>query len=108
MNAEKLKVIAIAEGMGYEVQPLTNRWNELMVTMKGRGTIPFSYNPLTNAEQCMEIMEKLKINVIWKGKELETCSAWVLIYIGMTGGIEGKGKPISEAVCNAAYEYFKE
>ena len=105
ITPEKLKVIA--EGMGY---------NAVIKPRNIRGSVSDAvwlvdreewYEPhLTNAEQCMEIMEKLEVNVLFISKCL--WQAVVGLDFGMTGGVDGRGKTINEAVCNAAYEYFKE
>ena len=92
MKAEKLKVIA--EGMGYKIAYIVNDW----VMCEAMGGMIFNYTPhLTNNDQLVEIMEKLGLDVIydqgiWKSGR-DTANYY--------------GKTISEAVCNAAYEYFK-
>jgi len=107
ITQEQLKVIA--EGMGYEAQPLTNQFNGLMVIFRGRGRIPFSYNPLTNNDQMVEIMERLKLStshLINPDAILATLNISFLD-AEYEGDTEFEGKTIHEAVCNAAYEYFK-
>ena len=59
------------------------------------------FNPLTNAEQCMEIMEKLKISPEFV--EECGCSGW---FAKVKNGRVSEGKTINEAVVLAAYEYF--
>jgi len=68
---------------------------------RGRKIIETQFNPLEDNNQMVEIMERLKIDVCydfdmdsWEGyvKNDEICMV---------------GKTINEAVCNAAYEYFK-
>jgi len=100
MEPEQLKVIA--EGMGYEL-------NERGYPVKYKGMEVFflhvsdeqPYNPLTNNDQMVEIMERLEIDVEYTKYGVETG------LIVNTKNYYGKGKTINEAVCNAAYEYFK-
>ena len=114
MNTEQLKVIA--EGMGYK----TRIYNDACVKFKGQLQIEVEtieedlnyynwYRPdTTNNDQMVEIMEKLyhqrlRLNAIYTNGEIShyEMSTW--------GGVPvGSGKTINEAVCNAAYEYFKE
>ena len=95
ITPEMLKVIA--EGMFITHGKVrTNNWTTSR-------TILANYNPLTNAELCMEIMEKLKILVMFDDPEHEyPWLASVLPY-----GEEGEeGKTLPKAVCKAAYKYF--
>ena len=107
MKAEKLKVIA--EGMGYKIAYIVNDW----VMCEAMGGMIFNYTPhLTNNDQLVEIMEKLYMQTIpWQGafpykwhtrifREDTNLREFVLRN-------EAYGKTINEAVCNAAYEYFK-
>jgi len=95
MKAEQLKVIA--EGMGYEVAYI-NTIGAVFI----HGKLPSRYNPLTNNDQMVEIIEKLarddslEIKITIGCKPLVTYN-FADYYIGKT---------INEAVCNAAYEYF--
>ena len=102
---DKIHIVAI--GMGYEVQPLTNQVDDLMVIMRGRSTIPFSYNPLTNHTQDSELELKLEIGTAPIREGLWQATAWIDLS-GMTGGIEGRGATPAEARLMAAYEYFKD
>ena len=101
MKPEKLKVIA--EGMGYEVaiKPRNIRGTITDAVFNYNGEV--WYNPLTNAEQCMEIMEKLKLDVVWWPEQKEWSSERC---IAGSSTIGYTGKTITEAVCKAAYEYF--
>ena len=94
MKPEKLKVIA--EGMGYEAEIIDKGFTyERLCVRSDIGALRV-YKPLTNAEQCMEIMERLDA---FLNKET---SGWYCL-IGLS---DGRGKTINEAVCNASYEYF--
>ena len=102
MKPEQLKVIA--EGMGYEVQRVADGW---VYVKRGGFRDGFLYSPdTTNNDQMVEIMEKLievaadKAILLTKDVEYEIeMEAEDDIYVG--------GKTINEAVCNAAFEYFK-
>ena len=105
-----LKVIT--EGMGYEIEYETYLTYEvdkpdIYAAYIGKGKNQVRYTPhTTNARQCMEIMSKL-IH---------------LHNLSVHGGFAGtdttirknlsetvaSGKTINEAVCLAAYEYFKD
>ena len=98
MNKEQLKIIA--EGMGYEVRPSLNPlladrvvvWNGKDIHTRG------IYNPLTNNDQMVEIMERIP---------LETKRDGDLHYARVIGtSIWFISKTLNEAVCNAAYEHF--
>jgi len=106
MKPEQLKVIA--EGMGYKSKVTPSR--------RSIKTYPYNYcpklerwklyNPLTNNDQMVEIMEKLKVKTWWNEDE-KLRKAFIP---SANNDIEtgfGFGKTINEAVCNAAYEYFK-
>ena len=106
MNTEKLKVIA--EGMGYtswisDIYSKPECWYETgnmhEFIKKGR------YNPTTNNDQMVEIMEKI-LNSL-KNIKIINFTSGVNVSFGFFGDLEGEGKTINEAVCNAAYEYFK-
>ena len=110
MEPEKLKVIAegMPDGRPVEIDEDGCVWyvNYPPTTTVGSGYKVFAvqYNPLTNNDQCMEIMEKLHTWVTWPFHK-HSCE----ILISKEGkSYIGKGKTINEAVCNAAYEYFKE
>ena len=99
LKPEKLKVIA--EGMGYQASNFY--WPSYSgkikyITVKGK-----EYNPLTNAEQCMEIMEEVKITLLYDF----VLNYWSASKVKGSKRIIGEGKTINEAVCNAAFEYFK-
>ena len=103
MKPEELKVIA--EGMGYKIAYIVNDW----VMCEAMGGMIFNYTPhLTNNDQCMEIMERLSVSTSC------TDSGVRLAYIGTDDAglgfptASGRGKTINEAVCSAAYEYFKD
>lgn len=99
MKPEKLKVIA--EGMGLR-EPYINIRGKMHYWCKD-GREHFEYNPLTNNDKMVEIMDKLRIEIHCDSEDW-----WAKPYVHM-----GKqhnwalGKTINEAVCNAAYEYFK-
>ena len=86
MNVEILRVVY--KGMG---------WLPAL-TLLGSGESDLIYPPV-NAEQCMEIMEKLKISIQWL--DGDKYGYWFSV------SHEVKGKTINEAVILAAYEYFK-
>ena len=104
MKTEQLKVIAI--GMDYEA------WvNKDTVYVKHAGFQEgFPYKPdTTNNDQMVEIMEKLKANLFWPvldndGETTHKAS----ICIKPCEHVYGYSKTINEAVCIAAYEYFKD
>jgi len=103
MEAEQLKVIA--EGMGYERVALRNisapkeyQWIALLGSE--------AYNPLTDNDQMVEIMDRL-IHVIDLFYFEPFVDGSFKIVDVETDKIISEGKTINEAVCNAAYEYFK-
>jgi len=100
MEAEKLKVIA--EGMGYYINPSME--DGITVDINGHW---FDYNPdTTNNDQMVEVLTKL-INL---GGLLDSCHIKdennFMIWMDNPEK-RWEGKTINEAVCNAAYEYFK-
>lgn len=107
MEAEKLKVIA--EGMGYKCRKSINSHSVILedgglwVTPKDDRCIN-SYAPLTNAEQCMEIMEKLALEGIVEIDKSSFVDQTVIAY----DSDDYHSKTLNEAVVLAAYEYFKE
>ena len=107
MEAEKLKVIA--EGMGYsavviEAFDIHSKPNHVKI-QPANGVLrgfTLDYNPLTNNDQMVEIMEKLKVSLLQNDDDFITAYLEIdEIYFS------ARGKTINEAVCNAAYEYFK-
>ena len=97
LSAEDLRVLA--EGMGYVIfsvgEQFVTVWDGKDIHTRKR------YKPhTTNDTQCMEIMEKLHINInyIYEND--------VEAKVGRT--YKSSGKTINEAVCKAALEYFKE
>lgn len=114
MEASKLKLIA--EGMGYEYRQYASI--ESSKNMFAKDMAIEEYNPLTNDTQCMEIMEKLPVDISKQstqtvGKPETEKSYWMAgaRYFNKKGEfvrVLEEGKTIKEAVCNAAYEYFKE
>jgi len=104
MEPEKLKIIA--EGMGYERVVIAKDCNPPKVMKLRVRLVGFErdeYNPLTNNDQMVKIMEKCKICVMPHDIEV----FWEA-YLGYKGKIyEANGKTINEAVCNAAYEHYK-
>jgi len=100
MEPEKLKIIA--EGMGKDV-----RICDYPPAFKGKVLLwenhkEFVYTPLTNNDQMVEIMEKLKTNLINYSSD-----GWECYTNPIDPATRFKGKSVNEAVCNAAYEYFK-
>ena len=99
MKPEQLKVIA--EGMGYKIQNIDP--SSVYVKHAGFTVYGFPYNPLTNNDQMVEVMEKLsrhgilEIDSNIKGECFVTYDSH-----------DYSGKTINEAVCNAAYDYFKQ
>ena len=104
ITPEMLKVVA--EGMGYVLRDDTPRIKERICVWNGKDVnTRCLYKPhLTNAEQCMEIMEKLKLDLGFDSIE------WCVGKYGVMFEplVEARGKTINEAVVLAAYEYFKE
>ena len=107
MKPEELKIIA--EGMGkiiavsFDFIPDEDSIYLGACSHTYLGATCFKYNPIENAAQCMEIMEKLiqEANYsIFAGFDKST-----RVMLGMK--IKGTGKTINEAVCRAALEYFK-
>jgi len=99
MNPEQLKVIA--EGMGYEVVVIRDHvWYDYDEYDLTKAKV---YYPLTNNDQMVEIMEKLARTNSLEIKITLGCNP--LITYDFTNYYAGK--TINEAVCNAAYEYFK-
>ena len=92
MKPESLKQLAIY--MGYKVLPADN----ICAVNKGEGGC-WQYDPINNAEQCLELQHKLKIDV------RPISSFWVA---SARGGNTSKGKTINEAVTNAAIAAIKE
>ena len=99
MKPEDLK--QLAEYMGYEI--LNNSPNDWSVTKNG-WSYYCKYSPLTNAEQCLELMEKFKIDILFMAdKDLIKASNK-----NFTGEFMGHGKTINEAVAIAAIAAIKE
>ena len=98
MKPEQLKIIAI--GMGYE----TAHTHKGRLFYDGSFDMPIEYEPdTTNNDQMVEIVDMLLDIGCAIGKEENSNN--VVVYLG--GEFLGEGKTINEAVCNAAYEYFK-
>ena len=106
MEVEKLK--AIAEGMGYRLR--LNPDKEIVVLTGGGLWIEgnsHTYYPLTNDTQCMEIMLHLFEKAGFSFHYIDGEYMFNLARYDKKL-ISEKSKTINEAVCNAAYEYFKE
>ena len=98
MKPEQLKVIA--EGMGYEGVEIV-RGATVWITKT------IIYRPhTTNNDQMVEIMEKLRLT-IWCEPAIKEWCASKQDSLGDTN-YQDEGETINEAVCNAAYEYFKQ
>lgn len=104
MDTEKLKVIA--EGMGYEatIQFFEGcscyiKYKDIIDGDKDCAVTEL-YNPLTNNDQMVEIMEKHVDAVTSVNNHLGRYRASIEQSFGY-------GETYREAVCNAAYEYFK-
>jgi len=102
METKKLKVIA--EGMGYK----TAHIHKGRLFYDGSFDMPIEYEPdTTNNDQMVEIMEKFE----WIGFERPMGHGFVICEYRVSlmddYAKTAKGKTINEAVCNAAYEYFK-
>ena len=95
ITPEMLKVIA--EGIGYKesIYKVTQIYDGVTIPPQS------DYNPLTNAEQCMEIMEKLKLEMDYFNNRQE----W---RVNISKHKFSLGKTIPEAICKAAYKYFSE
>jgi len=105
ITPEMLKVVA--EGMGYRKSRIT--WNsDIYVAVEHKtSNRDIEYNPLTNTEQCMEIMEKLNIQL--RRQTHKPNGLWVArIEYVVNQMIVKEGETINEAVCLAAYSHFKE
>lgn len=100
ITPEMLKVIA--EGMGYKTCS-TGNGEFIAYQCHDENN---EYSPITNAEQCMEIMEKLEVCL----SRLMKPDAWQAVINDLVTREEifAEGKTINEAVCLAAYEYFKD
>jgi len=96
------KLLKLAEAMGLPLmrdvyQAGDNIWLEGAVHKSS-----CKFNPLNNAEQCLEIMEHFKIGNEWhEDFNKWHASGWIESR-GMT--IVGRGKTIQEAVLNCALE----
>jgi len=96
MKSSKLKVIA--EGMGYEAEIRDKDFTYEHVVIAGNSHVGIKwlkYNPLTNNDQMVEIIERLCPELYYDVGE------WYCTYEDDTYVY---GKTINEAVCNAAYE----
>ena len=100
MTPEKLKVVA--EGMGW-THVLINEDGDVYGYPKSSLHLIVYEPDVTNDSQCMEIMEKLKLNVLHH----HACGDYNDVRIVLPSGDFVEGKEIKEAVCNAAYDYFK-
>ena len=109
MKPEELKVIA--EGMGRFAE---TRGNANIVYIYGANQDPdttpqLKYNPLTNNDQMVEILDVLLSNDFIISKDLDTGNYEVWQDSYSVSLVETYlGKTINEAVCKAAYEYFKD
>ena len=107
MSTEDLKQLAIY--MGYEVRDSNNpKLTNKVIIWNGKDIHTREvYNPLTSAEQCLELMEKLDISVQrYEGDK----SDWMA---QISKGdeeypISKDGKTINEAVTNAAIAAINE
>ena len=104
MNITPEMIKVVAKGMGYIIFGSNSKsitvWNGVDIYSRER------YKPhLTNAEQCMELQERLLKEL--KKVEIKKYSSGVYINLGFFGDTVGEGKTINEAVVLAAYEYFK-
>ena len=99
MKPESLK--QLAEYMGYKELEATNG-----KTWYSFGDVELIYDPINNAEQCLELMEKLKIDVVY-WHDIKEWSAEITDPEGKaTSGVYGES--INEAVTNAAIVAVKE
>lgn len=110
MNAAQLRVIAI--GMGYETElmmrPSERQYIDYFNNTRGGRAWRGKYDPENNPAQLLEIIEKLPFDQpsdkigdgLWKADGI-----WK-VQITFEGYV-AESKSINEAVCNAAYEYFK-
>lgn len=97
METKKLKVIA--EGMGYTNVFIREESGLLFAAAPNEGQTFGVYHPDENNDQMVEIVNKFQFDINWF--ELSCV-------IFLNGDMIGEGNTINEAVCNAAYEYFKE
>ena len=93
-SPEQLKIIA--EAMGYEIANFNDGFNPATV-YAWINNVEVKYNPSTNAEQLLEIIEKFKIEITWLGNDV--CTAF-----GLIGYSSGEGKTLAEAVLSAIWE----
>ena len=109
ITPEMLKIIAtgMAEGKSWLMPKIKTTKPGCWRTDPDIECLPYvfvngsEYNPLSNAEQCMEIMEKHVNTVTF----VNTCHGKYRAIIEHTCGY---GETIPEAVCKAAFEYFSE
>ena len=110
MKQEELKVIA--EGMGYisglngYMEPCFYKliYTPCFYKLGGRHREEIEYNPLTNNDQMVECYKIL----LDKGFVLAASEQDQSYAIYLLGNFICEGKTISEAVCKAAYKYFKD
>jgi len=100
MKPEQLKVIA--EGMGYINIHVSAPYVYIDYSHNDLLT---NYNPLTNNDQMVEIIEKL-LDLGWTISKFED-KYLLTLEIVCNVSTQFMDKTINEAVCNAAYEYFK-
>ncbi len=99
----------LAEYMGYEkvVIAKDTKPHKVFKYLDDKSPTQFrrdEYNPLNNAEQCLELMEKLKIAAhFWNGT-WRACEYSVQAGIG----IESEGKSVNEAITLTAIAAIKE
>lgn len=94
LKPETLK--KIAELLGYRIKPINPEWPYVYIEPENSRPnndelLPFS--PLTNNDQLVECIEKLKLDVKWFE---DTC-----VIFDKAGDMLSEGKTLAEAACNA-------
>lgn len=104
MNNKKLRVIA--KGMGYYIATTFDFNPDSDAVYIGDcsntylESLCFMYRPETDNDQMVEIIEKLHLNIDW----LNGSGMW---RVNVPNHKFKYGKTLNEAVCLAAYNYFK-
>ena len=101
MKTEDLK--QLAEYMGYKVKWTSSHNPEVYLEIETEwSTELINYSPLTNAEQCLELIQKFKMDIEW-----DKAVCMVDTFSLKNGFSEGASKSLNEAVTNAAIAAIK-
>ncbi len=90
----------IADWMGYESQPLTDKSDNVMIVIKGLRMLPFVYNLITNADQSREVEKKL-LELGWR-VDREEEKYLVLNYSKPENGFAQRAATLELAIYKAA------